>query len=129
MSSRNLAQWGGIDPAAKADSSALATKQNKSLLVTTATNRTLALADAWNYLRPGTTSAITLTVPTNASVAFDIGTEITVRALGNIALAAASGVVLNAPSGGTLNMTARMTVTLKNVGTDTWDVIGQTVAA
>lgn len=105
------------------------TKQDKSALVTTTTSRTLALTDAWNYLRPGTTSAITLTVPTNASVAFAIGTEITVRALGNVTLAAASGVTLNAPSGGTLSMTARMTVTIKKVATNEWDVIGQTVAA
>ncbi len=106
-----------------------ATKQDKSTLITTTGSRTLALTDAWNYVRPGTTSAVTLTVPTNASVAFDIGTEITVRALGDIALAAASGVTLNVPSGGTLNMTARMTVTLKKVATNEWDVIGQTVAA
>ena len=106
-----------------------ATKQDKPSIVSTATTRTLALTDAWNYVRPGTTSAITLTVPTNASVAFEIGTEITVRALGNVTLAAASGVTLNAPSGGTLSMTARMTVTLKKVATDVWDVIGQTVAA
>lgn len=106
-----------------------ATKQDKSSLITTATSRTLALTDAWNYLRPDTTSAITLTVPTSASVAFEIGTEITIRALGTVTLAAASGVTLNAPSGGTLSMTARMTVTLKKVANDVWDVIGQTVAA
>lgn len=120
---RNILEDGGLVH------SALATKQDKSSLITAATNRTFALTDAWNYLRPATTSAITLTVPTNASVAFDVGTEITVRGLGNITLAAASGVTLNAPSGGTLNMTARMTVTLKKVGTNEWDVIGQTVAA
>lgn len=80
-------------------------------------------------MRPGTTSAITLTVPTNATVAFDYGTEITIRASGNVTLAAAAGVTLLAPSGGTLSMTARMTVTLKKVGADVWDVIGQTVAA
>lgn len=108
---------------------ALTAKQDKSAIVTTATSRTLALADAWNYLRPATTSAVTLTVPTNASVAFPVGTEITVRAAGNITLAAASGVTLNAPSGGTLGMTARMTVTLKKVATNEWDVVGQTVAA
>ncbi len=106
-----------------------ATKQDKSSVIGTATTRTLSLADAWNYVRPGTTSAITLTVPANASVAFGIGTEITIRSLGNVTLAAASGVVLNAPSGGTLSMTARMTVTLKKVATDVWDVIGQTVPA
>ncbi len=108
---------------------AIAPKQDKSTIITTATSRTLALTDAWNYVRPGTTSAITLTVPTNAAVAFEIGTEITIRALGNVTLAAASGVTLNAPSGGTLNMTARMTLTLKKVATNEWDVIGQTVPA
>jgi len=106
-----------------------ATKQDKSTVIGTATTRTVALADAWNSLRPGTTGAITLTVPTNAVAAFDVGTEITVRALGNVTLAAASGVTLNAPSGGSLGMTARMTVTLKKVATNEWDVIGQTVAA
>lgn len=105
------------------------TKQDRSAVVTTASSRTLALSDAWNYLRPGTTGAVTLTVPAHASVAFDVGTEITIRALGNITLAAASGATLNAPSGGTLSMTARMTVTLKKVGTNEWDVIGQTVPA
>lgn len=129
MTSRNLARWGGIDPATKADASALAAKQDKSSIIGTATNRTLALTDAWNYVRPGTTSAITLTVPANASVAFEIGTEITIRAQGNLTLAAATGVTLNAPSGGTLSMAARMTVTLKKTGPDVWDVIGQTVAA
>jgi len=117
---RRMYHSGNFDPAAK---------QDKSSPITTATSRTLALADAWNYVRPGTTSAITLTVPTNATLAFDVGTEITVRALGNITLAAASGVTLNAPSGGTLSMTARMTVTLKKVAANEWDVIGQTVAA
>ena len=106
-----------------------ATKQDKSSLITAATSRTLALTDAWNYLRPGTTGAVTLTVPAHAPVAFEVGTEITIRALGNITLAAASGVTINAPSGGTLSMTARMTVTLKKVGTNEWDVIGQTVPA
>jgi len=117
---QELFHTGNFNPAAK---------QDKSTVIGTATTRTLALTDAWNYVRPGTTSAITLTVPANASVAFEIGTEITIRALGTVTLAAASGVTLNAPSGGTLSMTARMTVTLKKVATDVWDVIGQTVAA
>lgn len=119
-STQQVFHTGNFDPA---------TKQDKSSVIGTATTRTLSLADAWNYVRPGTTSAITLTVPADASVAFDVSTEITVRALGNITLASASGVTLNAPSGGTLSMTARMTVTLKKVGTNEWDVIGQTVAA
>lgn len=40
-----------------------------------------------------------------------------------------AGVTLNPPSGGTLVMTNGMSVTLKRVAVDVWDVIGQTVAA
>ncbi|WP_312299219.1 hypothetical protein [Stutzerimonas nitrititolerans] len=117
---QELWHTGNFDPA---------TKQDKSAVIGTATTRTLALTDAWNLLRPATTGAITLTVPTNAAVAFEIGTEITIRSVGNITLASASGVVLEPQSGGTLNMTARMTVTLKKVAANEWIVIGQTVAA
>jgi hypothetical protein len=106
-----------------------ATKQDKSSVVFTATTRTLALTDAWNYVRSVTSSAITLTVPTNASVAFELGTEITIRADGIITIAAASGVAIHAPANGTLVLAARMTAVLKKVDTNVWDLIGQTVAA
>lgn len=116
----SLFHTGNFNPAAK---------QDKSAIVTTATSRTLSLADAWKYLRPNTSSAITLTIPANSSVALEIGTEITVRANGSITLAPASGVSISPPAGGSLQLTARMTVTLKKVYADTWDLIGQTVAA
>lgn len=107
---------------------ALAAKQDISSVVAISASRTLALSDAGNYLRP--TATVTLTVPTNASVAFPINTEITVRSrTGNTTLSPASGVTLRAPAGGTLVLNAGMTVTLKKVGTNEWDVIGQTVAA
>lgn len=107
---------------------ALAAKQDVSSVVTISASRTLALSDAGNYLRPTTT--VTLTIPTNASVAFPVNTEITVRSrTGNTTLSPASGVTLRAPAGGTLVLNAGMTVTLKKVGTNEWDVIGQTVAA
>ena len=58
-------------------------------------------------------------------------TEIHVRraAAGDLTLIPGSGVSLNAPSGGTLVLTNNMTVTLKRVASNVWDVIGQTVAA
>ena len=101
-----------------------------SSVVTVSASRALVIGDAGQYLR--TTAAVTVTVPTDASVAFPIGTEITIRAAqasGNTTTAAASGVTLVAPADGTLVLGPRMTVTLKKAGTDTWDVIGQTVPA
>lgn len=93
-------------------------------------SRALALVDAEGYLR--TSTALTITVPANATISFPVGTEITIRAAqasGNTTIAAASGVTLVAPADGTLVLGPRMTVTLKKVDTDTWDVIGQTVPA
>lgn len=47
----------------------------------------------------------------------------------NLTLTAGSGVTLNAPAGGTLVLAPRMTVTVKKVATDVYDVLGHTVAA
>ena len=95
------------------------------------TARTLALTGAGAYIRFTSASDSTCTVPPQSSVAWAADTEIHIRraAAGNLTLTPGSGVTLNAPSGGTLVMTDRMSVTLKRVGTDVWDVIGQTVAA
>ncbi|OWJ91126.1 hypothetical protein B6S59_25485 [Pseudomonas sp. A46] len=95
------------------------------------TSRTLALTDAGAYLRHTNAATSTVTVPLQSSVAWLSNTEITIRraAGANLALTAEAGVTLNAPSGGTLVMTNGMTVTLKRVDVDIWDVIGQTVAA
>ncbi|WP_372810097.1 hypothetical protein [Litorivivens sp.] len=46
---------------------------------------------------------------------------------GNATLTAGAGVTLNAPSGGSLVVAQDMTVTVKWVATDIYDVIGQTV--
>lgn len=91
--------------------------------------RTLALTDDRNYLRHTGSSGATITVPPQASVAWLDGAEIHVRraALGTLTIVAGAGVTLYAPSGGTLDMTDRMTVTLKRIGINEWDVLGQTV--
>lgn len=95
------------------------------------TARTLALTDAGAYLRHTNASDSTVTIPPQSSVAWAADTEIHIRraAAGNLTLTPGSGVTLNAPSGGALVMTNAMSVTLKRVGTDVWDVIGQTVPA
>jgi len=92
--------------------------------------RTLLLTDAGAYLRCTGASTV-ITIPAQASVAWASDTEVTIRhaGTGNLTLTPSSGVTLNAPSGGALVMTVAMTITLKRVASDTWDVIGQTVAA
>lgn len=95
-----------------------------------ATARTLSLPDAGAYIRFTNAAASTVTVTAQSSVAWVADTEVHLRraGAGNLTLAADAGVTLNAPSGGTLVMTDRMSVTLKRVDIDAWDVIGQTVA-
>lgn len=95
------------------------------------TARVAALTDIGNYLRHTNASASTLTIPPQSSVAWPADAEIHVRraAAGNLTLTPGSSVTLNAPSGGTLVLTDNMTVTLKRVAADVWDVIGQTVEA
>jgi hypothetical protein len=95
------------------------------------TSRILSVTDAGAYIRHTNSSASTVTVPPDSSEDWGDGVEITIRrsAAGNLTLIAGSGVTLNEPSGGTLVMTNNMTVTLKRVGADEWDVIGQTVPA
>lgn len=93
--------------------------------------RVLALPDAGAYVRRSNAAASTIEIPSQAAVEWLADTEISVRnaGVGALTLTAGEGVTLIAPSGGTLVMAAAMTATLKRVGVDVWDVIGQTVAA
>lgn len=102
-----------------------------SVVTESTTSRTAALTDNGTYIRFTNTGASTFTIAPQSSVSWGATVEIHVRraSTGNLTLTPGSGVTLNAPSGGTLVMTERMTVTLKRVATDVWDVIGQTVAA
>jgi microcystin-dependent protein len=88
------------------------------------TTRTLALADANSYIRCTANTAITITVPTNASVAFPIDTEIDLfmAGIGTVSVVAAGGVTINA-AGLSISGLHRA-ATLKKVGADEWDFIG-----
>lgn len=102
-----------------------------AVITESTTSRTLGLTGAGAYIRFTNASASVCTVAPQADVAWAADTEISIRraAAGNLTLTPGAGVTLNAPSGGTLVMTNGMTVTLKRVASDAWDVIGQTVAA
>jgi len=86
---------------------------------------TLVIGDAGYFVRMNSGSSNNLTVPANASVAFSIGTVVTVRQSGTgvTTIVADSGVTINSPSSLVI---ARQngTVQLVKVGTDTWDLIG-----
>lgn len=86
---------------------------------------TLVLTDAAKQIEMNVGSANTLTVPTNSSVAFPIGTVIVVvqSGSGQTTLAGAGGVTVNATPG--LKLRTQWSVaTLTKRGTDTWLAAG-----
>ena len=98
-----------------------------------AANATLALTDAGKHYYSTTAGNLTLTIPTNASVAFATGTAISivVQAAGNVLVNATSGVTLymggNATAGNRVVGTYGM-ATLMKVASDTWFISGAGVA-
>lgn len=93
------------------------------------TARTLVLADAYEYIRLTHASGCAVTIPPDSSVAFPIGTTITLRTTASAAssLNPGSGVTLNKVGGGTGAQTFAeigATAQIKKVATDEWDIIG-----
>jgi hypothetical protein len=91
----------------------------------TGTTYTLVLADAGKLITLDNASPITLTVPTNSTVAFATGTRIDLTQLGagQVTIAGA-GVTFNS-KGAKLKITGQYSAaTLIKIGTDTWVLIG-----
>lgn len=103
-----------------------------SLVVPTAiagTAYTLALGDADGYLRATNASGCAITVPASSSTDFPIGSVVTVRAAtaGSVTLLEDTGVTLNVQGGGAAPhalVEIGVTVQLKKVAADEWDIIG-----
>ncbi len=92
----------------------------------TGTTYTLVLADAGALVTLNNASAIALTVPTNASVAFPTGTRIHLAALGAgvVTIAGAGGVTVTS-RGSVFNIAGSSgIVTLIKIGTNTWLLSG-----
>jgi hypothetical protein len=88
---------------------------------------TLVIDDRDKVVEISSTAATTLTIPTNASVAFPIGSSIVVAQTntGQITIAGASGVTVNGTPG--LKTRAQWAIaTLIKRGTNTWLVVGDT---
>jgi len=87
------------------------------------------LSDASKNIELSNTSAITLTIPLNATVAFPIGTQIQLLQTntGQVTVAATSGVTLNSNPG--LKLRAQWSAaTLIKRATDTWVLVGDITA-
>lgn len=87
---------------------------------------TLAAGDAGELVTLSNASGIILTVPTNASVPFAIGTQITITQAnsGQVTIAGAVGVTVNAADNATKLRTQWSAATLIKTATNSWILIG-----
>lgn len=124
--------WGDIGGTLSSQTdlqTALDAKGDKVLAINaqTGTTYTLVLSDAGKLVTLTNGSAITLTVPTNASVAYPVGTVIAVAQLGAglVTVAGASGVTINGVTPGDDDLAGQWaTASLTKLATDTWLLSG-----
>lgn len=92
----------------------------------TGTTYTLALTDAGDLVTLTNAAAITLTVPTNATVPFAIGTQITIAqgGAGTVTVAGAATVTVNSADGDLKLRTQWSAATLIKLATNSWILIG-----
>jgi hypothetical protein len=91
----------------------------------TGTTYTLVLTDSAKFVTLSNASAITLTVPTNASVAFPTGTQINIMQLGAGQVTISGAGVTLRSAGSKLKTSAQYAVaTLVKIATDEWVAIG-----
>ena len=100
-----------------------------SINAQTGTTYTLALADAGKLVTLANGAAITLTVPTNATAAFPVGTVIALQQMGAgaVSVEGATGVTINGTAPGAEALTAGQytsTAALTKHATDTWTLTG-----
>ena len=98
-----------------------------SINAQTGTTYTLVLADAGKLVTLNNASPVALTVPTNASVAFPVGTVIALAQLGAglVSVAGASGVTINGVTPGDDDLAGQWaTASLTKLATDTWLLSG-----
>lgn len=102
------------------------TNINELQIVSTGSNRTLALSDAGKLIQFTDSGTETCTVPPNSSVAFPIGTQILVvqEGTGQVTLAAGAGVTINSKDGNLKLSAQYCAATLIKRATDTWYAIG-----
>lgn len=88
----------------------------------TGTSYTLVLTDAGKTVTLNNASAVTVTIPTNASVAYEDGTGVTLinKGAGVVTVVAAGGVTL---TGESLTINQNQAATLRKLATNTWVMV------
>ena len=114
---------------AKADldsNSKVKAAQASSSIISVTENKILSLTDAGKFLNINSTSDITITIPTNTSVAFPVGTEIEFCRYntGTVTFAETSGVTLASLDSAKTISGRYCCVGLKKIDTDTWILSG-----
>jgi hypothetical protein len=92
----------------------------------TGTTYTLNINDSGQLVTLTNAAAITLTVPTNATAPFAVGTQITIAqsGAGQVTVAGAVGVTVSASDSATKLRTQWSAATLIKTGTNSWILIG-----
>jgi hypothetical protein len=100
--------------------------QGMPIITELTTARTLALSDIGAYIKTGNAAATTITVPPNSTVSWPQGAEIVIiqSNTGTVTIAPGAGVTLNSLDSLTDLAGRNAVVTLKRVGTDSWDLFG-----
>jgi hypothetical protein len=90
----------------------------------------LALGDANTEIEFTDSGAVAVTVPTNASVAFPVGTVVNLSQMntGRVTVAGAGGVTVNSPNG-LITRVQYSTVSLIKDGTNTWVLSGDSAVS
>ena len=124
---------GGTDAIAPADIGAasvidgkVAPEEASASILTVTGGKTLALSDAGTFQKISSSSAVTLTVPTNAGAEFPVGTEIEFCRYGSgtVTFSAASGVTIVSANSLTKIADRYGCAGLKKLDTDVWLLAG-----
>lgn len=102
---------------------------NMTLNAQTGTTYTLVLTDAHKLVTLSNASSISLTVPTNSSVAFEIGDQVNLLQLGAGQVTVSGSGVTFRSEGSKLKLKGQYAMaTLVKIGTDEWVLVGNTAA-
>lgn len=116
----------GTDYASTDADNKVVAEQANSTIVSIAANTTLALTHAGKFLSVSNESALTITVPTNASVAFPVGTEIEILRYGSgaVTIADADGATIRSDGGKLAISEQYAAAALKKIATNEWVLLG-----
>lgn len=127
----NIIPQGGrkIDIGPKADlneSDKVEAAQASAMIVSVLSSKTLGLSDAGTMQQVSSSSARTITIPANASVAFPVGTEIEIvrYGTGSVTVTAAGGVTLVSANSLVSLSSQYACAALKKLTADTWLLTG-----